>query len=117
MSSEYLTGPPEPWLLRISVLEGRVGLRLAGEADIAGLDALRSAIAGLPPGAAVVHMQRTGLEFNDVAAARELVLLTRRAGSPRLVLHCPRLALMRLIRLLWPASREQIQARGGKIPA
>jgi hypothetical protein len=44
----------------VSLLEGRVGLRLAGDADVLSVRVLREAIAALPAGLGEVHLQLSG---------------------------------------------------------
>jgi hypothetical protein len=92
----------------VSLLSARTGLRLAGQADLATAGLLRQAIAALPPGAEEIHLQLAGLEFIDVTAARELVMLTARPPRPRLVLHYPPPGLLRLLQLGWPEARPRI---------
>jgi STAS domain len=94
--------------LAVSQLAGRTGLRLSGEADLCTVDILKQAIAALPPGAAEIHLQLASLEFIDVAAARELVMLTARPARPRLVLHYPPPALLTILRLCWPETRARL---------
>jgi hypothetical protein len=91
--------------LAVSQLAARTGLRLSGQADLCAIDLLKQAIAGLPPGADEIHLQLASLEFIDVAAARELVMLTTRPSRPRLVLHYPPPVLLRLC---WPEVRARI---------
>lgn len=88
--------------LHVSPLTGRVGLRLAGEADLHTVGILQRATAELPPEAREIHLQLGSLEFIDVAAARLLVALAERPAQPRVLLHCPPPILMWLIGLLWP---------------
>jgi STAS domain len=98
---------PAPGLV-VSHLAARTGLRLTGEADLCNLDRLKQAIAALPPAAAEIHLQLAGLEFIDVAAARELVMLTSRPARPRLVLHYPPPTLLTILRLCWPEARARL---------
>jgi ABC-type transporter Mla MlaB component len=88
-----------PAWLTVTPLEGRTGLRLAGEADLCTAPALRRAIEELPAGAREIHLQLAGLELIDVAAARLLVTLTERPGRPAVILHYPPPCLIRVIRL------------------
>ena len=97
---------PAPGLV-VSQLSNRAGLRLSGEADLLSVDLLKQALAALPPGADEIHLQLASLEFIDVAATRELVRLTTRSGRPRLVLHYPPPALLRLLRTCWPEARTR----------
>ena len=90
--------------LTVTLLEGRTGLRLAGEADLCTVAALRRAAAELPDGAREIHLQLAGLEFIDVAAARVLVTLTERPGHPAVILHYPPPCLTRIIRLVFPGA-------------
>jgi len=94
--------------LSVSQLEGRTGLRLSGQVDLCTVGILQQAIAALPADAAEIHLQLASLEYIDVAAARELVMLTRRPARPRLVLHYPPPVVLRLLRLCWPEARAQI---------
>jgi hypothetical protein len=86
--------PAVGWLT-ITPLDSRTGLRLAGEADLRTVPALRHAVAGLPADAREVHLQAVGLEFVDVPAAR-----SRRLAS------------------WWSASSGSLRpaARGGSVP-
>ena len=99
---------PNPAGFVISQLSARTGLRLSGEADRSCLDLLRQAAAALPCDAGEIHLQLASLEFIDVAAARELVVLTSRPARPRLVLHYPPPVMLRLLRLCWPEARARI---------
>jgi hypothetical protein len=92
----------------VSQLAGRTGLCLSGQADLRTAGVLTQAIAALPADAAEIHLQLASLEYIDVAAARELVGLTRRPARPRLVLHYPPAIMLRLLRLCWPEIRAQI---------
>jgi anti-anti-sigma regulatory factor len=100
--------PPRLHSLTVTLLSGRTGLRLVGEADIASADVLRRAIAALPPDPDEIHLQLSALDFADVCAARELVALTRLPSCPLVILHDPPAALTRVIRLLWPDIRSQL---------
>jgi STAS domain-containing protein len=90
-----------------SLLEGRVGLRLAGDADVLSVRVLREAIAALPAGLREVHLQLSGLDAIDVSAVRELNAITRQPSRPRVILHHPPAVLLRLIRLMWTGSESQ----------
>jgi hypothetical protein len=92
--------------LTVIVLECQAGLRLRGEADVLGADALREAIAALPADAGEVHLELAGLRFIDVCSTRELIALARRPARPRLILHQPPHTLTLLISLLWPDCRQ-----------
>jgi hypothetical protein len=92
----------------VSQLGGRTGLRLSGQADLCTVDLLKQSIAALPPDADEIHLQLASLEFIDLAAARELVMLTIRPSPPHLVLHDPPPVLLRLLRLCWPEARTRI---------
>ena len=92
----------------VSLLSRQTGLRLSGQVDLATADLLRQAIATLPPGARDVHLQLASLEFIDVAATRELVLLGARPPCPRLILHYPPPGLLRLLQICWPEARPRI---------
>jgi ABC-type transporter Mla MlaB component len=93
-----------PAWLTVTPLEGRTGLRLAGEADLCTAPALRRAIEELPAGAREIHLQLAGLELIDVAAARLLVTLTERPGHPAVTLHYPPPCLIRVMRLAFPGT-------------
>ncbi len=92
----------------VSPLSARTGLRLSGQADLCVVDLLQQAIAALPPGTGEIHLQLASLEYIDVAAARELVMLTTRPPRPRLVLHYPPPVMLRLLLLCWPEARARI---------
>jgi STAS domain len=100
--------------LTVSQLTGRTGLRLSGEADLCTADLLKQAIAALPPDAAEIHLQLASLEFIDVAAARELVMLTSRPARPHLVLHYPPPGLLTILRLCWPEARARLSIGGAR---
>ena len=89
-------------------LAARMGLRLSGQADLCTAEILGQAIAALPPEADEIHLQLATLEYIDVAAARELVVLTSRPARPRLVLHYPPPVMLRLLRQCWPEARARI---------
>lgn len=91
----------------VSLLSARTGLRLSGQADLATAGLLQQAITALPPSADEIHLLLASLEFIDVAAARELVMLTVRPPRPRLVLHCPPPGLLKLLELCWPEARSR----------
>ena len=99
--------------LTATLLEGRPGLRLHGEADMLSADALRQAIIALPAGLREVHLELAGLAFIDVAGTRELVALARRPPRPRLILHQPPPSLTTILRLLWPDC-QQLPAPAGR---
>jgi anti-anti-sigma regulatory factor len=103
--------PDADWL-RVSPLVGCTGLCLTGEADIHTAEILRRAIAELPAAAPEIHLQLAGLEFIDVAAGRHLVALAERPGQPKVILHYPPPALIRLIRLLWPDTLNRVSVCG-----
>lgn len=108
-----------PAWLTVTPLEGRTGLRLAGEADLCTAAALRRAAADLPAGAREIHLQLAGLEFIDVAATRVLVSLTERPGHPAVTLHYPPPCLTRIIRLVFPGAlaRFRVHDAGSPGPA
>lgn len=116
---EVELGDAAPAWLTVTPLEGRTGLRLAGEADLCTAAALRRAVAELPAGVREIHLQLAGLEFIDVAAARVLVTLTERPGRPAVILHYPPPCLIRVIRLAFPGTltRFQIHDVGSPGPA
>ena len=64
---------------------------------------------------AKIHLDLTGLDFIDIAAARELIALTQQPPCPRLILHDPPPALLSLIRLLWPEANVEFDLSPGKI--
>lgn len=98
--------PDADWLA-ISPLAGRVGLRLTGEADLHTVPALRAALAQLPPDTAEIYLDLAGLEFIDVASARQVAALAERPAQPRITLHDPPPNLIWLIHLLWPESQAR----------
>jgi ABC-type transporter Mla MlaB component len=108
-----------PAWLTVTPLEGRTGLRLAGEADLCTVPALRRAVAELPADAREIHLQLAGLEFIDVATARFLVTLTERPGRPAVILHYPPPCLIRVIRLAFPGTlaRFRVHDVGSPLPA
>ena len=103
--------PDADWL-HVSLLTGCTGLRLAGEADIHTAEILRSAIAGLPAAAPEIHLQLTSLDFIDVAAGRQLAALAERPARPKVILHYPPPALVRLLGLLWPDTLDRVSVCG-----
>lgn len=104
-------GPGDDRGLTISLLHGRIGLRLAGDVDMSNRDQLHSALAALPD-TATVHLELSGLRFIDVAGTRELIALVQCEPHPHLVLHDPPSALRRIIALLWPGNDVEIQVSG-----
>jgi hypothetical protein len=113
MSCPHTAPPIKHSPLTVTVLTGCAGLRLTGEADLAGLDVLRSAIAVLPSGAQVIHLKLAALDFIDVCATRELVALAGRPSRPWVILHHPPRVLARLINLAWPVAKDRILIRAG----
>lgn len=103
-----------PGALTVRPLAGRVGLRLEGEADLTGQPRLSEALAALPP-VARIHLDLAGLDFVDVAATRQLIALTQQPPYPRLILHDPPPALIRLTGLLWPDANVEFCLSPGKI--
>jgi hypothetical protein len=108
VSGHPVTLPAPAGGLAVGQLTARTGLRLSGQADLRTAGLLKQAIAALPPDAHEINLQLTSLEFIDVAAARELVMLTRRPSRPRLVLHYPPPVMLRLLSLCWPEARARI---------
>ena len=102
----FLPGPA-PYMLSVSPLAVRTGLRLDGEADLTSQDELQKALAALPPGAAEIHFELAGLKFIDVAATWMLIACALQSPHPRLILHHPPPSLQRLIHLLWPDTNVQ----------
>jgi anti-anti-sigma regulatory factor len=104
---DLVPGPAKgPGALTVRPLAGRAGLRLEGEADLTGQPRLREALAALPP-AAEIHLDLASLDFIDIAATRQLIALTQQLPHPRLILHDPPPALIRLTRLLWPDANVE----------
>jgi hypothetical protein len=98
--------------LAIRPLRGRAGLVLAGEADITTRDALRAALAALPAdGAGVIHLDLAGLRFIDVGCTRELIAITERHPTVRLIAHDPPACLGRITALLYPQASITITGR------
>jgi hypothetical protein len=93
----------------VSLLEGRVGLRLAGDADVLSVRVLREAIAALPTDLGEVHLQLSGLDAIDLSAVRELIAIARQPSRPRVILHHPPPALLRIIRLVGAGSASQFR--------
>jgi hypothetical protein len=83
------------------------GLRPSGQADLRALNLLRPAIAALPPDAGEIHLQLASLEYIDVAATPELVMLTTRPSRLHPVLHYPPLVMLRLLQLCSPEARSR----------
>jgi hypothetical protein len=104
--AEVFRSPDGAWFTA-SLLEGRVGVRLAGDADVLSVRALREAIAALPAGLREVHLQLSGLDAIDVSAVRELIAIAGQPSRPRVILHHPPPVLLRLIRLVWTGSESQ----------
>jgi STAS domain len=90
-----------------TLLQGRTGLRLAGDADVLSAGVLREAIAALPAGLREIHLQLSGLDAIDVSAVRELVTMAEQPSRPRVILHHPPPVLLRLLRLAWAGSESQ----------
>jgi hypothetical protein len=103
-----------PRALTVRPLAGRAGLRLDGEAGLTGHPRLREALAALPP-AAETHLDLAGLEFTDIAAGRQLIAVTQQLPRPRLILHDPPPALIRLTRLLSPEANVEFCLSPGRI--
>ncbi len=101
-------------MLTVRPLAGRAGLGLEGEADLTVQPQIRAALAALLP-TAKIHLDLTGLDFIDIAAARELIAVTQQPLHSRLILHDPPPALLRLIRLLWPEANVEFDLSPGKI--
>ena len=98
--------------LTIRPLRGRAGLMLAGEADITTRDALRAALAALKAdGTGEVHLDLAGLRFIDVSCTRELIAITGRHPSARLIAHDPPAYLVRLTALIYPEANITITGR------
>jgi len=92
-----------PGTLTIRPLSGCRGLLLAGEADLTARDTLRAALAALPAdGTGEIHLDLAGLEFIDLACARELIALTGRHPAARVIAHRPPGTLLRITSLLYP---------------
>ena len=103
---------PGTGTLTIRPLRGRAGLMLAGEADITTRDALRAALAALKAdGAGEVHLDLAGLRFIDVSCTRELIAITGRHPSARLIAHDPPAYLLRLTALIYPEANITITGR------
>lgn len=96
-------------MVAVTVLTDRFGLRVAGEVDVTSLAVLSRALASLPaPARGEIHLELAGLEFIDVAGARELMSLAQSGPATRLVLHDPPPVLRRLLALLWPGIAAEI---------
>jgi len=112
---DLVPGPAKgPGALTVRPLAGRAGLRLEGEADLTGQPRLREALAALPP-AAEIHLDLASLDFIDIAATRQLIALTQQLPHPRLILHDPPPALIRLTGLLWPDANVEFCLSPGKV--
>jgi hypothetical protein len=85
---------------------------MMGEADVSTMEALRQAIAALPPDPSEIHLHLIALDFMDVRAAAALIALTRLPSQPLVILHYPPIALPRIITLLWPEAYSQISIDG-----
>jgi hypothetical protein len=83
---------------------------LRGEADLASAGALHRALTALPPEAAPFHLHLAGLEFADVAATRELIILTQRPARPVVILYDPPYFAVCIIRrLLCPDALDRFR--------
>jgi ABC-type transporter Mla MlaB component len=101
VAASYQTDLPGlPAGFTVSQLAARTGLRLSGQADVCTAGVLAEAIAALPCDADEIHLQLASLDFIDVAATRELVMLIARPARPRLVLHYPPPSMLRLLQLV-----------------
>jgi anti-anti-sigma regulatory factor len=109
------TRPVErPGMLTVRPLADRAGLRLEGEADFTVQPQIRAALAALLP-TPKIQLDLTGLDFIDIAAARELIAVTQQPFHSCLILHDPPPALLRLIRLLWPEANVEFGLSRDKI--
>jgi hypothetical protein len=115
-----------PGTLTIHPLPGCRGLLLAGEADLTAGDTLRAALAALPAdGTGEIHLDLAGLQFIDVACARELIAFTGRHPAARVIAHHPPASLLRIITLFYPdapikftgTSRPPTPAAAGHLAA
>ncbi|HEY0716137.1 MAG TPA: STAS domain-containing protein [Streptosporangiaceae bacterium] len=103
----------DPGLI-VTLLPGRAGLCLSGEADLLGADVLRAAMAALPADIPEIHLDMAALRSIDVCCARELLSLAHRPPRPQLILHQPPASLTLLIRLLAPdCSQNPVQPGPG----
>jgi anti-anti-sigma factor len=90
--------------LSIQALDGRRGLRLAGEVDLRCRGMLEQALEAALAGDGDVHLDLAGVRFIDVGGATLFVRAASRLdGDRRLVLHQPSDSLRRMIELLWGA--------------
>jgi hypothetical protein len=86
----------------IAPLPDRVGLRLAGDADLSTRRALEKALAPLAGRDADVHLELGGLTFVDVGAVTTLVRAAARCvPGRRIVLHDAPDSLRQILTLLW----------------
>jgi hypothetical protein len=103
--------------LTIRPLQGRVGLMLAGEADITTQDALRAALAALAAdGTGDIHLDLTGLRFIDLSCTRELIAITGRHPAVRLIAHDPPASLLRITALTYPQANITFMAGPARTP-
>lgn len=91
-------------------LTDRIGLRVAGEADLATVSAFEVALAELgrraasKSGCADVVLEVGGLSFVSVRALEVIVALCDALPTGHLVLEHPTAQLTRILAMLWPAT-------------
>lgn len=87
--------------LIVEPLDGRAGLRLVGDVDLATVDELRAALAAVDP-PRDLRLELADLHFIDVAGTAALVHEAARLGDGHaIVLRDPPYALLRILDVLW----------------
>jgi anti-sigma B factor antagonist len=84
------------------------GLRLIGELDISGVDALAEAIAGLADGAAPLTLDMSQLTFMDSSGLRELLLAAREPEEQPIRLLAPSPSVRRVLEIAGVLSAFEI---------
>lgn len=103
---------PDRSTLTVRRLQDRAGLMLEGEADLTSRDTLHAALAALPAdGTGEIHLDLTGLRFIDVCCTRELVAITDRHPTMRLIAHDPPTSLLRITASMYPEAKIEITGR------
>lgn len=99
--------------LTITPIDGRHGVSVRGDVDIATVPALQSALDGLVAGSGDVHVDLGGLRFVDLSGAGALVAAAARLGPDRvLVLHEAPHSLRRILDRFWDGvARIRVDVR------
>ncbi|WP_034384773.1 STAS domain-containing protein [Herbidospora cretacea] len=89
--------------LQIAPLNDRVGVRAAGEVNLATRHLWESTLTSLPAQITVVHLELSGLRSVDAGGAAAVAAVAERlAPNGRIILHDPPHALRRILDVLWP---------------